>query len=39
VLLDPFDFIWRALAMLAGLINDGSGQQLRRIELADRKTL
>jgi hypothetical protein len=39
VLLDPSDFVWRALAMLAGLVNDGGGQQLRRIEVTDRETV
>jgi hypothetical protein len=34
MLLDSFDFIWRTLAMLPSLIDDGCRQQLRGIELA-----
>jgi hypothetical protein len=39
VLLDPSVFVWRALAMLPGLINEGSRQQFRRIKFADCKAL
>jgi hypothetical protein len=39
VFLDAPDFVWRTLAMLSRLVNDGRGEQLRRIELTDRESL
>jgi len=39
VFLDASDFVWRALAMLPGLIDDCSGQKFRRIEFAHCEAL
>jgi hypothetical protein len=39
VFLYTSDFIRRALSMLARLIDHGSRQELRRIEVADRESL
>jgi hypothetical protein len=39
VLLNPTDFIWWTLAMLAGLIDHGGREQLRRIEFAQCEAL
>ena len=39
MLLDSPHFIWRTLAVLPCLIDDCGGQQLRRVELADREPL
>lgn len=35
--LHPANFVWWALAMLARLVDDCGGQQLRRIEFTDRE--
>ncbi len=39
MLLDPFEFVWRALSVLASLIDNRGGQQLRGIELAHCEAL
>jgi hypothetical protein len=38
MILDSADFVWRAFVMFARLIDHRCGQQLRRIEFADRET-
>jgi len=37
LLFNSFHFFWRSLPVFPRLIDDGSGQQLRRIEFANRK--
>lgn len=39
MLLDPFEFVWRALSVLASLIDHRGGQQLRGVEVAHGEAL
>lgn len=39
MLLDSFDFVWRTFSVLASLIDNRGGQQLRGIEIAHGEAL
>jgi hypothetical protein len=39
LLLNTLHFIGRSLAVFPGLVDNGGGQELRRIEFADRETI